>query len=121
MKYEIDESEKVYEDTDALFIDVDNDNDLDLYVASGGYEVAHDSPLLEDRLYINNSNGVFKKSERLPKIRLNTKGITSADYDNDGDMDIFVGSRVKHGMYPLSDPAYLLENQNLHKYNFLCI
>jgi len=106
------ESEKVYEDTDALFIDVDNDNDLDLYVASGGYEVAHDSPLLEDRLYINNSNGVFKRSERLPKIRLNTKGITSADYDNDGDMDIFVGSRVKHGMYPLSDPAYLLENQN---------
>jgi len=106
------ESDKIYEDTDALFIDVDNDNDIDLYVTSGGYEIVHNSPLLEDRLYLNNGNGLFKKSEGLPKIRSNTKGIASADYDNDGDIDIFIGSRVKHGMYPLSDSSYLLENQN---------
>ncbi len=106
------ETDKTYEDTDAVFIDVDNDNDLDLYVASGGYEVELNSPLLEDRLYINNGKGLFKKSKRLPSIQSNTKGVTASDYDNDGDMDIFVGSRVKHGMYPLSDSSYLLENQN---------
>ncbi|WP_296383456.1 VCBS repeat-containing protein [Winogradskyella sp.] len=106
------ESDKIYEDTNAIFIDVDNDNDMDLYVASGGYEVEQNSPLLLDRLYINNGGGKFKKSNRLPNILSNTKGITSADYDKDGDMDIFVGSRVQHGKYPLSDTSYLLENQN---------
>ena len=42
----------------------------------------------------------------------NTKGIATADYDNDGDKDIFIGSRVINGKYPLSDSSYLLENQN---------
>ncbi|BAO75500.1 VCBS repeat-containing protein [Winogradskyella sp. PG-2] len=106
------ESDKIYEDTNARFIDIDNDNDLDLYVTSGGYEIEQNSPLLQDRLYINDGKGRFKKSNKLPNIFSNTKGITSADYDNDGDMDIFVGGRVKHGMYPLSDKSYLLENQN---------
>ncbi|EDP72782.1 ASPIC/UnbV domain protein [Flavobacteriales bacterium ALC-1] len=104
--------DKIYEDTDAIFIDVDNDSDLDLYVASGGYEVEQNSPLLADRLYINNGKGLFEKSERLPNMLSNTKGVASADYDNDGDMDIFIGGRVKHGMYPLSDGSYLLENKN---------
>ena len=106
------ESDRIYEDTNAIFIDVDNDNDLDLYVASGGYEVEQNSLLLQDRLYINDGTGQFKTSNNLPNIRSNTKGLTTADYDNDGDLDIFVGSRVKHGMYPISDTSYLLENQN---------
>ena len=42
----------------------------------------------------------------------NTKGIAIADYDNDGDKDVFIGSRVKNGNYPLSDTSYLLENRN---------
>jgi hypothetical protein len=104
--------DKIYEDTNAIFIDVDNDSDLDLYVASGGYEVEANSALLQDRLYVNNGKGQFKKSNKLPKIQSNTKGVTSADFDKDGDMDLFVGGRVKHGMYPLSDVSYLLENQN---------
>ncbi|MFT5244559.1 MAG: hypothetical protein ACI8QQ_002499, partial [Psychroserpens sp.] len=106
------ESDKMHEDTNALFIDIDNDNDMDLYVTSGGYEIEQNSPLLQDRLYINDGTGQFKKSNKLPNIQSNTKGITSADYDNDGDIDIFIGSRVKHGMYPISDTSYLLENQN---------
>lgn len=106
------EIEKKYEDTDAIFFDADNDNDLDLFVTSGGYEIESNSPLLQDRLYINDGNGNFKKASNLPAILANTKGIATADYDNDGDIDVFVGSRVKHGKYPLSDSSYLLENQN---------
>lgn len=45
-------------------------------------------------------------------MQRNTKGITFADYDKDGAIDIFIGSNVKHGQYPLSDKPYLLENKN---------
>ncbi len=105
------ESDKAFEDTDAEFIDVDNDKDLDLYVTSGGYEIEENSPLLQDRLYLNDGKGKFKKA-KLPKMLTNTKGITFTDYDNDGDNDIFVGSRVIHGKYPLANTPFLLENRD---------
>ncbi|MFC2109142.1 VCBS repeat-containing protein [Bacteroidota bacterium] len=106
------QKEKMYEDTDAVFLDVDNDKDLDLYVCSGGYEVSENNVLLQDRLYVNNGKGVFSKSENISDIRVNSKGITTADFDKDGDVDVFVGSRVIHGKYPISNDSYLLENKN---------
>jgi hypothetical protein len=65
----------------------------------------------QDRSYLNNGRGDFKKG-KLPLMQRNTKGITFADYDKDGAIDIFIGSNVKHGQYPLSDKPYLLENKN---------
>lgn len=106
------EFDKKHEDTDAEFFDADNDNDLDLYVTSGGYELKENSPLLQDRLYINNGKGIFEKSKKLPQMHTNTKGISTSDFDNDGDIDVFVGSRVTHAKYPLSKKSYLLENKN---------
>lgn len=103
-------AERAYEDTNAKFLDADADGDLDLWVTSGGYEVQNNSPLLQDRLYINDGTGVFLKSENLPSILKNTKAIASSDYDHDGDVDVFVGSRVAHGKYPTAAPSILLEN-----------
>lgn len=104
--------DKDFEDTDAKFIDIDNDNDLDLYVTSGGYEFEENSPFLQDRLYINDGTGHFTKSNALPNLRVNSSSIAVSDYDEDGDLDIFVGVRVVHGKYPLSNQSYLLENKN---------
>ena len=106
------EADKNFEDTNAQFIDVDNDKDLDLYITSGGYEHQENSPLLQDRLYINDGNGNYTKSNRLPKLYSNTKAIAAADYDNDGDIDIFIGGSTKHGKYPLAETSYILKNDN---------
>ena len=106
------EKEKVYEDTSAEFLDVDNDGDLDLVVTSGGYEVKEKSTLLNDRLYINNGNGKFYKNLKFPKLYSNSSQIVKGDFDNDGDLDLFLTTRVKHGKYPLSEGCYLLENKN---------
>ncbi len=105
------EGDKAYNDNNALFFDADNDKDLDLYMASGNYSQSEDSPLLQDRLYINNGNGIFSKA-RLPKMLSITKAITAGDFDNDGDQDLFIGGRVVPGKYPNPSASYLLENRN---------
>ncbi len=103
------EADKLYEDTSATFLDFDNDNDLDLYVSSGGYEMNTGNKLLQDRLYVNNGYGQFTKTV-IPEIFTNTKKVIFADYDKDGDQDAFVCGGVIHGKYPLAHQSLLLEN-----------
>jgi hypothetical protein len=86
------EKDKAYEDNGAHFFDADGDGDLDLYVASAGYELKEGSFLLQDRLYINDGKGSFNRSDKLSKMLGNTKAVVSFDYDGDGDMDYFVGN-----------------------------
>lgn len=105
------EKDKAYNDNNALFFDADNDGDVDLYVASGNYSLPEKDKLQQDRLYINNGKGKFSKG-RLPKMLNVTKAITADDFDNDGDVDLFVGGRVVPGKYPKAPESYLLENRN---------
>ena len=105
-----------YEDANALFFDADQDGDEDLYVTSAGYELKKDDSRLQDRLYLNDGNGNFTNvsAQKLPEIRTSTKAIAAADYDNDGDIDLFVGGNVIPGQYPMSPESHLLENNNGH-------
>jgi len=105
-------ADKEAEDTDALFFDADNDGDLDLYVCHGGKAFSPYSVSLHDALYINTGNSTFVKSTTaLPfSVPISSSVITAADYDQDGDMDLFVGERYKTNMYGSPGTGYLLEN-----------
>lgn len=101
-----------HEDTDAIFFDLENDGDLDLYVVSGGTEFQENATELQDRIYINDGKNNFKKStiNNLPKN--SGSCVIATDFDKDGDTDLFIGGRVSPRNYPKIPQSFLLENQN---------
>ena len=67
----------------------------------------------QPRLYINDGKGDFKlDAAALPVITDITNAVTVADYDGDGDMDIFIGGRLLPQKYPQSPRSYILQNNN---------
>jgi enediyne biosynthesis protein E4 len=97
------------EETDAIFFDIDNDGDEDLYVVTGGYEFDASEKALTDRLYTNEGNGKFK-SKALPEMLSSGSCVRPADIDGDGDKDLFVGGRIVPGRYPEIPLSYILIN-----------
>jgi hypothetical protein len=97
----------------AIFFDADGDSDLDLYATSGGVECPADDPLLRDRLYLNDGHGHFERAaeDSLPDLRDSGGVVAAADFDRDGDLDLFVGGRCVPGAYPTAPKSRLLENR----------
>ncbi|MGC6431256.1 MAG: VCBS repeat-containing protein [Jejuia sp.] len=104
--------DKQNEDTGATFFDANGDGNLDLYVVSGSYEFVRNPRMLQDRLYLNNGKGIFTKVNQLPQIYSAGSVAIPADIDNDGDLDLFVGTRVIPSAYPHAPKSQLLINTN---------
>lgn len=106
-------SEKKWDDMGLLLFDADGDGDQDLYIASGGYENLSGSPEYNDHFYINDGNGNFtEKSGVLPVNYTSKACVRAADYDKDGDLDLFVSGRVDPGNYPKAVSSFLYRNDS---------
>jgi len=106
------QEEERHEELGSLFFDADSDGDPDLYIVSGGYELESGSQGYQDRLFLN-ENGQFRLAENaLPEFLSSGGCVKAADYDRDGDLDLFVGGRVEPKTYPKSVSSYILQNDS---------
>lgn len=101
--------EKIEEDLGILLFDVDNDQDLDLYLVGGSLEPGMSLDIFKDRLFLNDGRANFTKTS-LPQTNSSGSCVRAADYDGDGDLDLFIGGRLIPGAYPLAPESYLFKN-----------
>ena len=103
--------DSISEDVGACFFDANGDGHPDLYVVTGGTEFSGAAPALEDRLYLNDGRGTFRKAVgALPAASLSGSRAAAADFDGDGAVDLFVGGRSVLGSYGLDPQSQLLRN-----------
>lgn len=111
-------ADRITEDVDAGFYDLDGDNDLDLFVVSAGGEFFNQMPELKDRVYLNDGKGNFTKDGKaIPDYFENGSVARMNDFDNDGDIDIFVAGRVVSNNFGKIPNSFLLVNDGHGKFS----
>ncbi len=104
---------KVGQESDLQIVDIDGDGDNDVLAVTGGYILEDETQYLH-YLYRNEA-GIFSKEQlSLPPFPASVARLF--DFDKDGDLDLFIGCRVKKRGFPTALRSYILINE---KGNFL--
>ncbi len=104
---------KKSDDLGVLLFDADGDGHPDLFIAAGGYEYDHQSEAYQDRFYRNDGKGNFVlDSAALPKNLTSKFCVRAADFDHDGDLDLFIIGRLEPGPYPQPVNSFIYRNDS---------
>ena len=98
---------KDFSESDLAIVDINNDGYNDVIAVAGGYENKNESDY-KHYLY-ENHNGTFARTA-LPIPSFPASVIRPCDFNHDGYLDLFIGSRVKKGMFPYANHSWLIIN-----------
>jgi hypothetical protein len=101
------------EDVDIAFLDADQDGDLDVFICSGGIETPPESSQILNRLYLNDGHANLEKAATsiyAPRY-ISTGAVAAGDMDGDGDIDLFIGERLKPFAYGVPCDGYIYRNE----------
>lgn len=103
---------KAFEDTQAEIIDIDQDGDLDIIVASGGNDYPNNMKMYPIRIYRNDGNNIWNDASSLlpDEVKISAGALACVDYNQDGLVDLFIGARSVPGHYGRIPRSYLLQN-----------
>ena len=104
------------DEVDAEVFDANGDGWNDLYVVTGGNEADSGAQQLRDRFYLNVRGRLVDSSSSIPSILTSKSCVAAADYDGDGDMDLFIGGLANAGAYGLPQDSYFLLNNGNGKF-----
>lgn len=102
--------DSVFEDVDAVLVDLENDGDLDLVIAAGGNEFRGQDEAMKQRAYLNDGRGNFTRADPFPTLFMTASCVAATDYNGDGLIDFFFGGRAIPWKYGLTPNSYLMKN-----------
>lgn len=100
------------EDGPALFFDADGNGSRDLLVTKASANAAAWPESFRPVIFSNDGKGGFTPTDWLPALALNVGAACAADFDADGDLDLFLGGRSLPGRYPETPQSALLQNRD---------
>lgn len=102
-----------FQDMGIILFDADNDGDLDLYIAHGGYQNKANTVAYQDQLLQNDGRGNFiLTANTIPSNYTSKSCVRAVDYDKDGDLDLFIAGRVEPWNYPKPVSSFIYRNDS---------